>query len=144
MATAEEGSMKKLAVYTTLVVLAHAVIVVWHLFVLAKIPPGLTGHQVLSAAVAINVVPLMGLLLLWTDYPKLASILIFIPLVVGLSAGGFEHFLSNGPDSIFRMAATGWTLPFTTSAVLLAILELGGCWLSIRLFGKARLPQLRK
>ena len=35
MATAEEGFMKKLAVYATLAVLAHAVIVVWHLFVLA-------------------------------------------------------------------------------------------------------------
>ena len=40
MATAEQGFMKKLAVYATLAVLAHAVIVVWHLFVLAKIPPG--------------------------------------------------------------------------------------------------------
>jgi hypothetical protein len=56
--------MKKLAVYTTLAVLAHGVIVVWHLFVLAKIPPGRTGQQVLSAAVGINVVPLVGLLLL--------------------------------------------------------------------------------
>ena len=52
--------MKKLAVYATLAVLAHAVIVVWHLFVLAKIPPRLTGQQVLSAAIAINVVPLVG------------------------------------------------------------------------------------
>ena len=57
--------MKELAVCTTLAVLAHAAVVVWHLFVLAKIPPGLTGHQVLSAAIAINVVPLMGLVLLW-------------------------------------------------------------------------------
>lgn len=129
--------MKRLAVYTTLAVLAHAVIVVWHLFVLAKIPPGLTGQQVLSAAVAINVVPLVGLVLLWMHYPRLASVLILIPLAVGFSAGGFEHFLSNGPDNVFRMAATEWTLPLTISAVLLAVLELGGCSLCIRLFGKA-------
>jgi hypothetical protein len=45
--------MKKLAVYATLAVLAHAVIVVWHLFVLANIPPGLTGQQLLSAACGI-------------------------------------------------------------------------------------------
>lgn len=143
MATAEEGFMKKLAVYTTLAVLAHAVIVVWHLFVLAKIPPGLTGQQILSAAVAINVVPLVGLVLLSTHYPRLASVLILIPLAVGLSAGGFEHFLSNGPDNVFRMAATEWTLTFTISAVLLAVLELGGCWLCIRLFGKARPVQFQ-
>ena len=111
MATAEEGLMKKLALYTTLTVLVHVAIVDWHLFVLAKIPPGLTGQQVLSAAVAINVVPLVGLVLLWTHYPRLASVLIFVPLAVGFIAGGFEHFLSNGPGNVFRMAATEWTLP---------------------------------
>jgi hypothetical protein len=95
------------------------VIVVWHLFVLAKIPAGLTGQQVLSAAIAINVVPLVGLFLLWTHYPGLAS----------------EHFLSNGPDYVFRMSATEWSLPFTISAVLLTVLELCGCWLCIRMFG---------
>jgi hypothetical protein len=135
--------MKKLAVYTTLAVLAHAVIVVWHLFVLAKIPPGLTEHQVLSAAIAINVAPLVGLVLLWTHYPRLASVLIFIPLAIGFSAGGFEHFLSNGPDNVFRMAATECSVPFTISAVLLALLELGACWFCIRLFGNARLGQLQ-
>jgi hypothetical protein len=144
IATAEEeGFMKKLAVYATLAVLAHAVIVVWHLFVLAKIPPGLTGQQVLAAAIAINVVPLVGLFLLWTHYPGLASVLIFIPLAVGFSAGGFEHFLSNGPDNVFRMAATEWSLPFTISAVLLAVLELCGCWLCIRMFGISRSGQFQ-
>ncbi|MFZ0523160.1 MAG: hypothetical protein WAL95_19175 [Candidatus Acidiferrales bacterium] len=121
--------MKKLAVYATLAVLAHAVTVIWHLFVLAKIPPGLTGRQVLSAAIAINVVPLVGVASLWARHPELASVLIFIPLAVGFSAGGFEHFLSNGPDNVFRMAATEGTVPFTISAVLLVALELCGCWL---------------
>jgi hypothetical protein len=138
VATPYEGSMKELAVCTTLAVPAHAAVVVWHLFVLAKIPPGLTGPQILSAVLAINLVPFMGLVLLWTHYPRLASVLIFIPLAVGFSAGGFEHFLSNGPDT-FRMAATEWSVPFTISAVLLALLELGACWLCIRLFGKAPL-----
>lgn len=143
MATAEEGLMKKLALYTTLTVLVHVAIVDWHLFVLAKIPPGLTGQQVLSAAVAINVVPLVGLVLLWTHYPRLASVLIFVPLAVGFIAGGFEHFLSNGPGNVFRMAATEWTLPFTISAVLLAVLELAGCWLCIRMFGISRSGQFQ-
>jgi|ERR1700677_4181440 len=141
MAIAEEGFVKKLAAYATLAVLAHAVIVVWHLFVLTKIPPGLTPQQVLSAAIAINVAPFVGLVLLWTHYPRLASVLIFIPLAVGFSAGGFEHFLSDGPDNVFRMAATEWTLAFTISAVLLAVLELCGCWFCIRIFGKYRSGQ---
>jgi len=135
--------MKKLTVYTTLAVLAHAVIVVWHLVVLTRIPLGLTGQEVPSAAIAINAVPLVGLFLLWTHYPRLASVLIFIPLAVGFSAGGFEHFLSNGPDNVFRMAATEWSLPFTISAVLLAVLELCGCWLCIRMFGMSRSGQFQ-
>lgn len=36
MATVEESFMKKLAAYATLAALAHAVIVVWHLIVLAR------------------------------------------------------------------------------------------------------------
>ncbi len=119
--------MRKPNVYVTLAVLAHAVTVIWHLFVLAKIPPGLTRQQVLSAAIAINVVPLVGLVSLWTHYPRLGSILIFVPLAVGFSAGGFEHFLSDGPSNVFRMAATERTVPFTISAVLLVVLELCGC-----------------
>jgi len=143
MATAEQGFMKKLAVSTAVAVLAHAVVVVWHLFVLAKIPPGLTGQQLLSAAVAINVLPLVGLVLLWTHHPGLASVLIFIPLAIGFSAGGFEHFLSNGPDNVFRMAATEWRLLFTISAVLLAVLEFCGCWLCIGMFGMSRSGQFQ-
>jgi hypothetical protein len=53
-------------------------------------------------------------------YPRLASVLICVFLAIGFSAGGFEHLLSNGPDNVFRMAATEWTLPFTIRAVLLA------------------------
>ncbi len=134
--------MKKLAVCTTLAVLAHAAVVVWHLVLLARIPPGLTGHQVLSAAIAINVAPLVGLVLLWTQYPRLANVLLFIPSAIGFGAGGFEHFLSNGPDNVFRLAATECSVSFTISAVLLALLELGVCWLCIRLFGKAQPGQL--
>lgn len=143
MATAEENLMETLTVYVTRAVLAHAVTVVWHLFVLTKIPPGLTGQQVLSAAIAINLVPLVGLVSLWTHYPRLGSVLIFVPLAVGFSAGGFEHFLSNGPSNVFRMAATEGTVPFTISAVLLVVLELCGCWLCIRIFGKSRSGQFQ-
>ena len=68
--------MKKLAVYATLAVLAHAAMVLWHLFVLAEIPPGLTGQQLLLATITLNVVPFVGSVLLWTHYPRLASVLI--------------------------------------------------------------------
>lgn len=62
---------------------------------LAKIPPGLASQQVLSAVTAINVLPLIGLVLLWRHYPRPATVLIFVPLAIGLGAGGSEHFLSN-------------------------------------------------
>ena len=118
-------------------------LVVWHLFVLTKIPPELAGQQVLSAAIAINAVPLLGLALLWTHHPRLASVLILFLWPSGLAQAVFEHFLSDGPDNVFRMAATEWTLPFAISAVLLALLELCGCWLCIRMFGKSRSGQFQ-
>lgn len=126
--------MNRLARYATFVVLAHAGVVIWHLVVLGKIPPGLTNQQILLAVVAINSLPMVALVLLWAHFPRFAGLLLFVPLAVGLGAGGYEHFLSTGPDNVFHMAVTQWTLPFRVTAVLLLILETLGCLIAIQVF----------
>jgi hypothetical protein len=118
------------------IIFAHAVTVVWHLLVLAGIPPGLTMQQVAQAIAAINAVPLIALIFLWTPLRRLAGLLLCLALGAGLVAGGYEHFV--GSDNIFRMAAGPWTVPFRVSAVLLLILEGAGCWIGIDLLRAAR------
>ena len=126
--------MKSTARYATFIVLAHAGVVFWHLLLVAKITPGLTGHQVLAATAAVNLVPTVALILLWAHFLRLAGFLLFLPLAVGLGIGGNEHFLTVGPLNVFHMAATPWALPFRVTAVLLLVLEVLGCWIAIRAF----------
>jgi hypothetical protein len=126
--------VKRIAEYATLVVVAHAGAVIWHLILVAKITPGLTEHQVLAATAAINVVPTVALVLLWAHFPRLGGVLLFLPLAVGLLIGGNEHFVTPGPLNVFYMAASPWALPFRVTAVLLLVLEGLGCWIAIRAF----------
>ena len=126
--------MNRTARYATFVVLAHAGVVFWHLVLVAKITPGLTEHQVLAATTAINLVPTVALVLLWTHFLRLGGFLLFLPLAVGLVIGGGEHFVTPGPLNVFYMATTPWVLPFRVTAVLLLVLEVSGCWIAIQAF----------
>ncbi len=122
--------MNSTARYATFVVLAHAAVVFWHLVLVAKITPGLTELQMLAATTAINLVPAIALVLLWTHSPRLGGLLLLLPLAVGLVIGGEEHFVTPGPLNVFHMAATPWVLPFQVTAVLLLVLEVLGCWIA--------------
>jgi hypothetical protein len=124
--------MKSTARYATFVVLAHAAVVFWHLFLVEKITPGLTDHQVLAATTAINLVPAVALVLLRAHFLRLGGFLLFLPLAVGLVIGGKEHFVTPGPLNVFDMAATPWVLPFRVTAVLLLVLEVSGCCIAIQ------------
>jgi hypothetical protein len=126
--------MKSTARYATFVVLAHAAVVFWHLFLVEKITPGLTDHQVLAATTAINLVPAVALVLLRAHFLRLGGFLLFLPLAVGLVIGGKEHFVTPGPLNVFDMAATPWVLSFRVTAVLLLVLEVSGCCIAIQAF----------
>jgi hypothetical protein len=132
--------MKSTAQYATFVVLAHAGVVFWHLVLVAKITPGLTDHQLLAATLAINSVPAVALVLLWAHFLRVGGILLFLPLAVGLVIGGTEHFVTPGPLNVFYMAPTPWVLPFRVTAVLLAVLEVWGCWIAVQAALAKRVP----
>ena len=127
-----------IARYATWVVLAHTGAVIWHLDLVAKITPGLTSQQILAATAAITLVPAMALVLLWAHFLRLGGVLLFLPLIIGLSIGGAEHFVTPGPLNVFDMAGSPWARPFLVTAVLLLVLEVLGCWIAIQAFRGAR------
>jgi hypothetical protein len=128
-----EPAMRKLYVHATLVVLAHAPVVFWHLLILARLASALTREHALLFAVLVNLFPAIALILLWANHRKPACGILLLFFVIPFAIGGYEHFLSSGPDNVFHMASGEWTLPFEVSAVLLALLELLGCWASVRI-----------
>jgi len=130
--------MRKLCRYAVLVVLAHAVVVFWHLELLARRDAALKVDQVPLFAALANIIPLIALISLWAHFPKLGAWLLLF-LVVPLAIGGYSHFLSPGSDNVFRMADGELTFAFRISAVLLLVLEFLGCWLGIRILRRSSL-----
>src|SRR3984885_9849976 len=124
--------MRKLYWWATLVVLPHAIVVFWHLELLAKLGGVLKPDQVPLFACLANIIPLIALLSLWTHFPKAGAWLLLF-LAVPLAIGGYSHFVSPGSDNVFRMAPGELTLVFRMSAVLLLVLELLSCWVAVQI-----------
>ena len=131
-------SMRKLCRYAALVVLVHAVVVFWHLDLIARRDATLKLDQVPLFAGLANIIPLIALVSLWAHFPKLGAWLLLF-LAVPLAIGGYSHFLSPGSDNVFRMSDGESTFAFQISAVLLFVLEFLGCWLSIRILRRSSL-----
>ncbi|MFZ3217011.1 MAG: hypothetical protein WA192_13220 [Candidatus Acidiferrales bacterium] len=130
--------MRRLNWFATLVVLTHAVVVLWHLELLAKLGTALKVDQVPLLAGLANIIPLIAVILLWARFPKLGGWLLLF-LAVPLLIGGYSHFLSAGSDNVFRMAPGELTAGFRVSAALLWMLELWGCWLGIEILRRSSL-----
>ncbi|HWO39596.1 MAG TPA: hypothetical protein VNO32_63310 [Candidatus Acidoferrum sp.] len=130
--------MRKLYWYATLFVLAHAVVVFWHLELLARLGTALRSDQVPLFAGLANMVPLIAVIFLWAHFPRVGGWLLLF-LAVPLAIGGYSHFLSPGSDNVFRMVPGDLTSGFRISAVLLFVLELLNVWLSVQILRRSLL-----
>jgi hypothetical protein len=84
-------SMRKLCRYAALVVLVHAVVVFWHLDLIARRDATLKLDQVPLFAGLANIIPLIALVSLWAHFPKLGAWLLLF-LAVPLAMGGIPIF----------------------------------------------------
>jgi len=129
----ETYSLRKLFFLGTAVVLSHFAVVIWHLFLLLKLQPGTAGLA-LVFLIIVNLIPVIGMVAFQRGRPKLAGVMIVVPLGVALVIGIYAHYLSAGTDNVFRMPPAEWRLPFQISALLLTVLEALGCWIGFRMF----------
>ena len=134
--------MRKLYWYATLVVLAHVVVVGWHLELLAWLGSALTPERVPPFAILANLIPMVAVILLWAHFPKVGAWLLLF-LAVPLAIGGYSHFLSPGSDNVFRMVAGELTFAFRISAMLLFFLEFLCCWITIQILRRSSLAVAR-
>ncbi len=95
--------MRRLYWCATFVVLTHAAVVLWHLELLARLNTELRADQVPLLAGLANIIPLIALISLWAQFPKLGGWLLLF-LAVPFVIGGYSHFLSAGSDNVFRTA----------------------------------------
>lgn len=120
------------SVLVTAVVSGNFVLTLWHLYILQNVHSTASGGEIFTLGSIIGSVSLFVVLLIWTRFYKLGAWISAGLLLIGLTIGGYEHFLSVNPDNVFTMPHGDWTLSFQVSAVLLVLVELLGIWAAVR------------
>jgi hypothetical protein len=120
---------------TLLVVVAHWIVAVGHLFLAAEVLPPPNNQVGWLAVTLITLGHLAVSLALWTLSDRIAGLVSLIFFLAAFSADLYEHFLHASANNVFTVASGGWTAPFDVSVFILLALEIVGCLLGILLLG---------
>lgn len=127
--------MKQPSRLALLVVIAHWIVAVGHLFLAAKILPAPNNNVSWLAIVLISSGHLVVSIGLWKLADKPAGLISLIFFLAATGADLYEHFLHASLNNIFTVASGNWTAPFDASVFVLLALEIMGCALGILLVG---------
>jgi hypothetical protein len=117
-------------------VLLHLIVSSVHGAAHAKANVPLSPAANLFVYVVILIGPLAGLALTWLA-EKIGSWVVAITMSGAFVFGLVNHFVLDSPDHVANVAPQ-WQLLFTTSAILLAVIELLACVLAIRVVRESR------
>jgi hypothetical protein len=129
--------MTKLRMFAVLVVVAHWVDAVGHLFLAAKVLPPPNDHVSWLAITLISSGHVAVCLALWTLRGRFAGLVSLIFFLAAMGADLYEHFLHASGNNVFMVAPGDWTASFNASVFALLGLEILGCVLGVVLVGKA-------
>lgn len=124
-----------------LIVVAHWIVAVWHLFLAANILPEPNNHVSWLGIVLISSGHLIESLAVWTLSPKLSGLILLIFFLAALGADLYEHFVHASLNNVFMIAAGNGTVWFDGSVVILLVLEILGCSLGILWSGRRPHPR---
>ena len=131
--------MAKARTLALLVVAAHWIVAIWHLFLAAKVLPAPNNHVSGLAIISITSGHAVVSFLLWKLSDKVAGFVSLIFFLAAMSADLYEHFLHASQNNIFMVARGDWTAIFNLSIFILLALEIVGCLLgTIVLGGRTR------
>jgi hypothetical protein len=123
------------------VVVAHWMVAVGHLFLAARVLPAPNNSVSGTAIILITFGHLCVAVALWKLSDKLAGVVLLIFFLAALAADLYEHFLHRSANNIFMVAAGGWTASFDASVFGLLALEIMACSLGILLLGRGAVPR---
>ena len=112
-----------------LVVAAHWIVAIWHLFLAAKILPAPNNHVSWLAVILITSGHACVSILVSKLSDKVAGFVALIFFLAAMSADLYEHFLHASQNNIFMVAPGDWTAVFNVSVFILLALEIVGCLL---------------
>jgi hypothetical protein len=131
--------MTRRRLLTLLVVVAHWMVAVWHLFLAANVLPAPNNKVSWLAITLITLGHLAVSVALWKLSDKLAGLVSLIFFLAAMSADLYEHFLHASANNVFTVAPGDWTAWFDASVFVLLTLEIVGCLIGILLLsGRTR------
>jgi hypothetical protein len=116
--------------WLTAVIFLHLIVSTIHGTAHAKANVPLSPAAGLFVLLVIFIGPLAGLALAWPA-ERIGSWFIAITMAGAFEFGLVNHFVLDSPDHVVNVAPQ-WQLLFATTAILLALIELLGCALAIR------------
>jgi hypothetical protein len=120
---------------TLLVVVAHWMVAVGHLFLAAKVLPAPNNDVSWLAITLITFGHLAVSIGLWKLSDRVTGLVSLIFFLAAMSADLYEHFLHASANNVFMVAPGDWTARFDASVFALLGLEIAGCMLGILLLG---------
>jgi hypothetical protein len=127
--------MARRRVLTLLVVVAHWIVAVWHLFLAANVLPAPNNKVSWLAITLITSGHVVVSIALWKLGDKLAGLVSLIFFLAALSADLYEHLLHASANNVLMVAPGDWTAWFDASVFVLLAFEIVGCLLGILLLG---------
>jgi hypothetical protein len=127
--------MTKPRTLALLIVVAHWIFAMWHLFLAAKILPPPNNNVSWLAIVLLTSLHLGVSITLWKLSDKFTGLVSLIFFLAALGADLYEHFLHKSPNNVFMVASGNWTAWFDASVFVLLVLEILGCSLGILVRG---------
>jgi hypothetical protein len=124
--------MKRSRTSGFVVIAAHWIIAVWHLFLAAKVLP-VPDNNVSWLAISLLSLLHAGISIVWWKIPnRPAGLVLSIFFIATLASGIYEHFVHLGGNNVFRVVPGEWKTAFQVSVIFLVLLEVLGAWMGLR------------
>lgn len=118
--------MNRMRAFATVAALANYAVVLWHLYLVAKLQPATPIAVSLRIATIAGSLTLAGLVLLWMRWRRTGALVLAAVFANGLVIGSLEHFFVAGPFNVFDVGYGDWTMLFKISVALLVVFEVAG------------------
>lgn len=127
--------MVKIRTLALLVVVAHWIVAIWHLFLAAAILSGPNNQVNWLAVTLITLGHWAVAVALWALGGRLTGLALLVFFLAAMGADLYEHFLQASANNIFMVSPGVQAAWFNTSVFALLAFEIAGCLLGILLLG---------
>jgi hypothetical protein len=124
--------MNRATLYSTVIVISHALVSLIHGVAHSQLQIDLSPAQMWFVLLVIGLCPLVAMGLLWTSQKTSGLILLVLSMAGSLMFGLFGHFLVMGPDHVGEQMQGPWATTFALTAYGVLITEVLGVLVGLR------------